>query len=79
MGNPLLAELKALKKSCDELLDYDRRMFKDNENLMGMAEKACYSTFYEITAEIIKRFEKLEEQEAADYENFLYGGKNNEI
>lgn len=79
MGNPLLQELKALKKACDDMLESDRQMFKDNEIFMSMAEKACYKAFYEIAANIIKTYEEMEEKEAADYENFLYGGKNNEV
>lgn len=79
MKNTLLNELKALKQSCDEILESDRQIFKDNENFISMAEKACYSTFYEVTAEIIKRYEELEEKEISDYENFLYGGNKNEI
>lgn len=79
MGNPILKELKALKKSCDDMLEHDRQMFSDNALYMGMAEKACYKAFYQIAGDIIKRYEELEEKEAADYENFLYGGNKNEI
>lgn len=78
MGNPILKELKSLKKACDDMLESNRQMFEDNDIFMGMAEKACYKAFYQIAADIIKRYEELEEKEAADYENFLYGGKNND-
>lgn len=78
MGNPLLSELKALKKTCDEMLESDRKIFKDNEHFLDVAEKACYYSFYKVSSDIIKEYEKREEQEAADYENYLYGGKNND-
>lgn len=79
MGNQLLKELKALKKSCDDMLENDRKIFKDNKKFLSMAERATYESFYEVAAFIIKTYEELEEKEAADYENFLYGGKNNEV
>ena len=79
MGNSLLKELKALKKSCDDMLESDRQTFKDNDVCLSMAEKACYKSFYNVASFIIKTYTELEEKEAADYENFLYGGKDNEV
>ena len=79
MGNPILKELKAIKKACDDMLESDRQTFKDNELFMNMAEKACYKAFYQTVAMIIKDYEVREEQEAAEYENYLYGGKDNEV
>lgn len=79
MGNSLLKELKALKQSCDELLTSDRQIFKDNKDFIDVAEKACYYAFYKVASDVIKEYEAREEKEAADYENFLYGGKDNEI
>ena len=79
MGNPILKELKALKKACDDMLESDHQIFKDDYICLNMAEKACYKAFYEIAANIIKTYEEMEEKEAADYENFLYGGKDNEV
>ena len=78
MGNPLLHELKTLKKSCDELLASDRQIFKDNEHFIDIAEKACYYAFYKVTSDIIKKYEEMEEKEVTEYENYLYGGKENE-
>lgn len=79
MGNSLLKELKALKQSCDELLESDRIIFKDNKDFVDVAEKACYYAFYKVASDVIKEYEEKEEREAADYENFLYGGKDNEV
>ena len=79
MGNSLLKELKALKKACDDMLESDRQIFKDDYFCLNMAEKACYKAFYRKAADIIKSYEEMEEKEAADYENFLYGGKDNEV
>ena len=79
MGNPILKELKALKKACDDMLENDRQTFKDNDIFMDKAEKACYYAFYKLASDVIKEYEEKEEKEAADYENFLYGGKDNEV
>lgn len=78
MGNPILRELRALKNSCDELLERDRKIFNDNEHFIDVAEKACYYAFYKVTSDLIKDYEEKEEKEVTDYENYLYGGKNND-
>ena len=78
MGNPVLKELRALKQSCDTMLLKDREIFGDDELLLRMAQNSCYKAFYEIAADILKKYEELEEKEAADYENYLYGGKEND-
>ena len=78
MGNPILKEFQALKKACDDMLESDYQIFKDDYFCLNMAEKACYKAFYRKAADIIKTYEEMEEKEAADYENYLYGGKEND-
>ena len=71
----LIADLKKVRKACEDMVKADSITFKDNEVFRNMAIKAAYHAFYEVTCQALDAYDQHKQEELDEYESYLTGGE----